>query len=82
MLTALLLICSAAVVAESHECTRIKANTVLRVPAEFGNPATSFMQAQAYLAENPIGHELDANERVKVICVRSEMIANAPTHRR
>jgi hypothetical protein len=44
----------------------------MRLPAEFGNPATSFLQAQAYLAGNSIGRDLDANERVKIVCVRSE----------
>jgi hypothetical protein len=47
------------------------------VPAEFGNPATCFMQAQAYLATSSIGRELDANERVRIVCVRSETIAAA-----
>jgi hypothetical protein len=49
----------------------------MRVPAEFGNPATCFMQAQAYLAGRSIGRDLDANERVKIVCVRSETIAAA-----
>ena len=74
MLTALVLICSAAVAADSQDCTRSNANTVLRVPSEFGNPATCFMHAQAYLAGSSIGRELDANERVRIICVRSEML--------
>ena len=74
MLTALVLICSAAVAADSQDCTRSNANTVMRVPSEFGNPATCFMHAQAYLAGSSIGRELDANERVRIICVRSEML--------
>jgi hypothetical protein len=45
VLTALVLICSAAVAADAHDCTRNNANTVMRVPAEFGNPATCFMHA-------------------------------------
>jgi hypothetical protein len=80
MLTALVLICSAAVAADSQDCTRSNANTVMRVPSEFGNPATCFMHAQAYLAGSSIGREIDANERVRIICVRSEMLA-APTKR-
>jgi hypothetical protein len=79
MLTALVLICSAAVVSDLHDCTRGNANTVLRVPAEFGNPATCFMHAQAYLAGSSIGRELDANERVRIICVpRESVIASTP----
>jgi len=77
MLTALVLICSAAVAADSQDCTRSNANTVMRVPSEFGNPATCFMHAQAYLAGSSIGREIDANERVRIICVRSEMPASA-----
>jgi hypothetical protein len=75
VLTALVLICSAAVAADAHDCTRSNANTVMRVPAEFGNPATCFMHAQAYLAGSSIGRELNANERVRIVCVRSETIA-------
>jgi hypothetical protein len=79
MLTALVLICSAAVVADSHDCTRSNANTVLRLPDEFGNPATCFMHAQAYLAGSSIGRELDANERVRIICVpRESVVASTP----
>ena len=77
MLTALVLICSTAVAADAHDCTRNNANTVMRVPAEFGNPATCFMHAQAYLAGSSIGRDLDANERVKIVCVRSGTIAAA-----
>jgi hypothetical protein len=44
MLTASVLICAAEVAADAHDCTRSNANTVMRVPAEFGNPATCFMQ--------------------------------------
>jgi hypothetical protein len=73
MLTALVLICAAEVAAD--DCTRSNANTVMRVPAEFGNPATCFMHAQAYLAGNSIGRELDASERVRIVCVRSETIS-------
>jgi hypothetical protein len=77
MLTALVLICSAAAAADPLDCTRSNANTVRRVPAEFGNPATCFMHAQAYLAGNSIGRDLDANERVRIVCLRSETIAAA-----
>jgi len=72
VLTALVLICSAAVAADPHDCTRNNANTVMRVPAEFGNPVTCVLHAQAYLAGSSIGRELDANERVRILCVRSE----------
>jgi hypothetical protein len=77
MLTALVLICAAEVAADARDCTRSNANTVMRVPAEFGNPATCFMHAQAYLAGSSIGRELDANERVRIVCVRSETITGS-----
>ena len=75
MLTALILICSAAVTPDLGECTRNNATAVMRVPAEFGNPATCFMHAQAHLAGTSFAQELGANDRVKVICVRSATIA-------
>ena len=80
MLTALVLICSAVVAAEPQDCTRNNANTVMRVPEEFGNPAHCFMHAQAYLAGSSIGRDLDANERVRVICVQSESIITSAKH--
>jgi hypothetical protein len=80
VLTALVLICSATAAADHQDCTRSNANTVIRVPAEFANPATCFMHAQAYLAGSSIGRDLDVNERVRVICVRSEMLAASAKH--
>ncbi len=75
----MVLICSAAVAADADDCTRNNANTVMRVPAEFGNPATCFMHAQAYLAGSSIGRDLDTNERVRIICVpRESLIAATP----
>ena len=39
------------------------------------------MQAQAYLAQSPEGQELelDRDARVKLVCVRSEIVAGYPT---
>jgi hypothetical protein len=74
MLTALVLICSMTIVPDLRDCTRDNAVAVMRVPAEFGNPATCFMHAQAYLAETSIGQELTASDRVKVVCARTETI--------
>ena len=75
MLTALILICSAAVTPDLGECTRKNAAAEMRVPAEFGNPITCLMHAQAYLAETSIGQDLSSNDRVKIICVRTETVA-------
>ena len=47
----------------------------MRVPAEFGNPITCLMHAQAYLAETSIGQNLGSGDRVKIICVRTETAA-------
>lgn len=74
MLTALILICSVTTALDPQDCSRGNAVTVMRVPAKFGSPATCFMQAQAYLASTPTGRELTADERVKIVCVRSEVI--------
>ena len=77
MLTALILICSTAVAPDLRYCTRENARAVTRVPSEFAHPATCFMHAQAYIAGTAIGQELFADERVKVICVRSESITSS-----
>ena len=74
MLTALVLICSAALTPDLRDCSRRNATAVMRVPAEFANPATCFMHGQAYLAETSIGQELTADDRVKVVCARSETV--------
>jgi hypothetical protein len=68
VLTALILICSAADTTDLGECTRKSAATEMHVPAEFVNPITCLMHAQAYLAETSIGRDLSSN-RVKIICV-------------
>jgi hypothetical protein len=75
MLTALVLICSAAITPDLRDCTRENATAVMRVPAEFGNPATCFLHGQAYLAGTEIGQELGNDDRVKLVCARSDSIA-------
>ena len=75
MLTALVLICSLANAPDQAACTRDTAVHVMLVPIEFGNPATCFMHAQAYVAETTIGQELMENEWVKVVCVPSRSVA-------
>jgi len=77
MLTALVLICSIAVTPDLQDCTRENATAVMRVPGESGNPATCFMYGQAYLAQSLIGQDLRDNDRVKVVCARSETIDTA-----
>jgi hypothetical protein len=74
MLTALVLICSVAATPEIRDCARHNATAVMRVPAEFANPVTCFMHGQAYLAQTSLGEELDGNDRVRIICARSETV--------
>jgi hypothetical protein len=76
MLTALVLVCSIAMTPDLRDCTRDTATAVMRVPAEFGSPATCFIHGQAYLAETAIGQELGDGDHVRVVCARSEA-ANA-----
>ena len=82
MLTALLLICSIAATPDVRDCTRANAEAVMRVPAEFSSPVTCFIHGQAYLAETSIGQEIGENERVKVVCARSDLINAAALTRR
>ena len=74
MLTALVLICSLAVTPDIRHCTRENATSVMLLTVQSGNPATCFMHGQAYLAQTSIGEELGANDRVKIVCVRSETV--------
>jgi hypothetical protein len=74
MLTALVLICSVATTPDVRDCTRANATAVMRVPAGFASPITCLMHGQAYLAQTSIGEELTADDRVKVVCARSETV--------
>jgi len=73
-LTALVLICSTAITPDLRDCTRDNAAAVMLLTVQSGNPATCFMQGLAYLAQTSIGEELGANDRVKIVCVRSETV--------
>jgi hypothetical protein len=72
VLTALILVCSLATTPDLHDCTRDNAINVVRVPDEFGNPATCFMHGQAYLAGTSIGQNLAESDGVRVVCVQSK----------
>jgi hypothetical protein len=74
MLSALVLICSLALAPDLRDCTRSNASAVMRVPAEFGNPVTCLMHGQAYLAQTSLGQELAEDERIKIVCARSETV--------
>jgi hypothetical protein len=74
MLSALILICSIGIGSDPRNCTPENAIAVMRVPGEFGNPATCFMHGQSFLAGTSIGQEFDQKQWVKVFCVRAEAI--------
>jgi hypothetical protein len=74
MLTALVLICSTAITPDLRGCTRDNAAAVMLLLVQSGNPATCFMHGQAYLAQTSIGEDLGVNDRVKIVCVRSETV--------
>jgi len=76
MLTALVLICSMATTPDLQTCSGENAESVIRVPADYGSPVTCLMHGQAYLAETEIGQELSADERVKVVCAPSQRAEN------
>jgi hypothetical protein len=74
MLTALILICSATLAPDLQDCTRDNATAVMRAPAEFASPLTCFMHGQAYLAESSVAQELGDDDRIKIVCARSNTI--------
>lgn len=74
-LAALILVCPAASGPDLQDCTRDNARVVMRVPEEFVMPIACLMHAQAYLAETSVGRELDADERVRVVCIRSQTLS-------
>jgi len=74
MLTALVLVCSVAITPDLRDCTRENAAAVMLVPVQSGNSATCFMHGQAYLAQTSIGRDLGVDDRVKVVCVRTETV--------
>jgi len=74
MLTALVLICSVTATPNLRDCSADNAAAVMRVPDQFGNPATCFMHAQAYLAESAIAQDVRQEDRVRILCARSDKV--------
>jgi len=74
MLTALILVCSLAITPDLATCTRDNAVDVMRVPTEFGHPATCLMNGQAFLAQTEMGRTVRDTDRVKVVCTRSRLV--------
>jgi hypothetical protein len=77
MLTALVLICSMAETPDIRDCTRDNAAAVMRVPVSFRSPVMCFMYGRAYLTEGAIGRPLSGDNRVKVVCVRTETVGDS-----
>jgi hypothetical protein len=77
MLTALILICSATATPDVRDCTRDNAAAVMRVPVRFRSSATCFAYGRAYFAETTFGRRLGSDDRVKVICARTETVADS-----
>jgi len=85
MVTALVLICSATAIPDLRDCTRDNAAAVMRVPVRFRSSAICFMYGRAYLAdatigllaEGTIGRGLGGDERIKVICARTETVGDS-----
>ena len=65
---------SLAITPELRECTRDNATNVMQVPEEFGNPATCMLHGEAFIAGTSMGQILASDERVKVMCVRHQML--------
>ena len=86
MLTALVLICSMLTMPDLQACSDENAESVIRVPTDFGSPVACLLHGQAYLAESELGQDLAADERVKVVCAPSErageMVSRANTNAR
>jgi hypothetical protein len=72
MLTAIVLICSAAITPDIGTCNRQNAVAVIRLPGEFESSKSCFMHGQAYVADTSIAQNLGADERVKVVCARGQ----------
>jgi hypothetical protein len=77
MLTALVLICSLTATPDIRDCTRDNAAAVMRAPVRFRSPATCFTYGRAYLTEGAIGRPLSGDDRVKVICARTETVGES-----
>jgi hypothetical protein len=74
MLSALVLICSLSVTPDLQDCSPDNARDILRLSATFENAAACFMQGQALLAATSVGQELADDDRIKIVCKRSETI--------
>ncbi len=74
MLTALVLICALGATPNLADCDRDKATHVMPVPDSFASPVTCFLHGQAYVAGTSIGRTLAPGDRVKVVCVKRQVV--------
>jgi len=78
VLTVLVLVCSTSVTPDYlRDCGRNNAVQIMQLPEQIASPSMCAMRGQAYIAETTIGQELTEDERVKVLCIKSE---NLPGH--
>jgi len=77
MLTALVLICSATTTPDIRDCTRDNAAAVMRVPIKFRSSATCFGYGRAYFSDTTFERRLGTDDRVKVICARTETVGDS-----
>lgn len=77
MLTALILICSIGATPDLRGCDSGNARVVMRSPEAYASPITCALHAQAYLAETAIGRHISSDDRIKVVCMRSDSVDHA-----
>ena len=75
MISALVLICLISVIPDLQDCTPENARMTLRLTTEFASPVTCFLQGQALLAATSIGQDLTSDDRIKIVCKRSETVS-------
>jgi len=76
MLMAIVLICSLTVTPDLTDCSAANAVSVMRVPENFSNSMTCLMHGQAYLASTTVGRDLVDGERVKILCMQVQGVAD------
>jgi hypothetical protein len=77
MLTALVLVCSIVTTPDLADCNAKTARIVMRMPQAYASPAACAMQGQAEIAETAIGRHLGESDRIKVVCMPEEKVADA-----
>ena len=77
MPTALVLVCSIVTTPDLADCNATTARIVMRMPQTYASPGACGMQGQAEIVETAIGRHLGESDRVKVVCIPEEKVADA-----